>query len=115
MNPREANQNLIKLIGQHASMLQGGKFGVPEVADLQFMGKVHAFVEEVHTLIKSGVITEENFSTPVILGTAIEKMADKFLIILFFFLVEQITGAENLRPYGNVITQDFISAFSKNL
>jgi hypothetical protein len=39
----------------------------------------HAFVEEVHTLIKSGIITEENFSTPVILGTAIEKMADKFL------------------------------------
>ena len=47
MNPQQANQEILKVIGLHLQMLQGGKFGTPTVNDLQFCGELHALLEKL--------------------------------------------------------------------
>ncbi len=44
--PREANMELLKVIMLHLQTLQGGGFGKPGMADLQFCGRLHALVEK---------------------------------------------------------------------
>lgn len=41
---KEANQSLVEIIKIHLQGLQSGKFGVPNLEDLQFAGKLHIFI-----------------------------------------------------------------------
>jgi len=45
MNVYEANQNLVQLLKEHCMIIQGGKLGTPSLKDLDFIGKIHGFLE----------------------------------------------------------------------
>ena len=45
MTPKEANENLVKIIKIHLISLQSGEFGKPTLEDLEFCGKLHALLE----------------------------------------------------------------------
>ena len=46
MTPKEANENLLKVIMIHLEQLQSGKFGKPTITDLSFCGKLHGLISE---------------------------------------------------------------------
>jgi len=46
ITPAEANEAIIKLLQQHVALIQGGKLGIPTKADIEFCGKLHAFIND---------------------------------------------------------------------
>ena len=46
MSVEWANEEFLKLCERHCRTVQGGSFGVPTIADLEFIGKIHKLIEE---------------------------------------------------------------------
>ena len=43
---KDANEVLVDLLQHHCLMVQSGKFGIPTLEDLQFVGILHRAIEQ---------------------------------------------------------------------